>query len=169
MPRKRLLNCEFVDDSRFKLKLTNRAKLLYFTMFAAADDKGFVGNTLEIISTLEGNESETLGLVQGTYKDALKELIDKGFIYSFEDNHDNTIHLIRHWYCHNKYFDKAWTNYGKYLKKVKLVSGEYVLKKGNEQVEEPVEEEPSEDDWDKMVNELERQNTEKETIFKENK
>lgn len=163
MARHRLLNCEFVEDSRFKVKLTNKAKLLYFFMFVSADDKGFVGNALELIDTLNKNDDDSgsLELVQNKYEDSIHELVDKGFLYCFKDNHNNNIYLIRHWFCHNKYYDKAWTNYGKYLKKVKLSNGEYTLK-GKEEIEQPqpqeelnTKEEEKSDDWDKIIKDLE--------------
>ena len=40
---------------------------------------------------------------------------------------DNKVHLIRHWFIHNKWRKGLWTNYGSFLKQVELVEGKYVL------------------------------------------
>lgn len=168
MPRQRLLNCDFINDSPFKINLTNKAKLLYLYMFANADDRGFVGTTIELIRTLAkidmdtGNQA-TLDLVPYTYKDALFELMDRGLIYEFKNKHNGRVHLIRHWYYHNHFFKKAWTNYGGYLKLVKLVNNEYQLRPDNEipqDVEEQVVLEKEDLDWDKMIQDLENGNDE---------
>ena len=54
------------------------------------------------------------------------ELIDKGYVYEFIDNHNNKIHLIRHWFLHNKYKSGLWTNYRKLLNEVYLEDNEYI-------------------------------------------
>lgn len=104
---KRMLNCGFVNASSFKIKTSNKAKLLYFYLIANADDKGFVDNVDEIIELLDSNDRKFDGrqesvLVESNYSTALKELMEKGMIISFIDNHDNAIYLIRHWYLHNQ-------------------------------------------------------------------
>ena len=104
---KRMLNCGFVNASSFKIKTSNKAKLLYFYLIANADDKGFVDNVDEIIELLDSNDRkfddrQESVLVESNYSTALKELMEKGMIISFVDNHDNTIYLIRHWYLHNQ-------------------------------------------------------------------
>lgn len=158
MPKYRLINCDFLDDSKFKVELSNKAKLLYLYMFISADDRGFVGKTLEIIKTLNENDEnfgdkETLNLVPYTYENALNELMDRGLLFEFTNKYKSKTHLIRHWYCHNKYYKKAWTNYSEYSKLVRLKENEYVLRKKGE----PVEEESKLDDWDKMITDLEKE------------
>ena len=100
-------------------------------MITNADDKGFVDTTNDIINSLEQNDTEmnenqvNLTLLGNDYKSALQELIDKGYLYVFEDKHNNKVHLIRHWFFHNKYKDKLWTNYMYFLSKVFLDNNEY--------------------------------------------
>ena len=133
MAKQRLLNCDFINASSFKVEMSNKAKLLYLFMFANGDDRGFVDNTNELIKTLQENDIEfrneiNLELLNNDYQSALKELIDKGLIYEFNNNHKNKVHLIRHWYYHNKLRQGLWTNYYKYLCMVEVVNNEYVLK-----------------------------------------
>ena len=131
MPRQRLLNCDFINSGSFKVNTSNKAKLLYLLMITNADDKGFVDTTNDIINSLEQNDTEmnenqvNLTLLGNDYKSALQELIDKGYLYVFEDKHNNKVHLIRHWFFHNKYKDKLWTNYMYFLSKVFLDNNEY--------------------------------------------
>ena len=134
MAKSRLINCEFINASSFKNDISNKAKLLYLFMIVNGDDKGFVNNTRDIIDTLANNDKEfrneiDLSLLQNDYPSALNELIDKGLIYEFKDNHRNKVHLIRHWFYHNRLVKGLWTNYGKFLKLVDISDNEYVLKK----------------------------------------
>lgn len=134
MAKKRLLNCEFTNASSFKVNISNKGKLLYFFMFTNADDKGFVDTTNEIIDSLTKNDETfrneiNMALLNNDYKSALQELIDKGLIYEFVDNHNNYIYLIRHWYYHNKLTKGLWTNYGNFLNKVYVSNNEYILGK----------------------------------------
>lgn len=135
MVRRRLLNCDFLNASAFKLKLSNKAKLLYLLMFANADDQGFVDKTFELIQSLEetdktfGGEQVSLTLLENDYKSALNELLDRGLLFEFKDNHDNRVHLIRHWLYHTTLPRKPWTNHYGLLKLVELQDGKYVLKK----------------------------------------
>lgn len=134
MAKKRLLNCEFINASSFKVNLSNKAKLLYVYMFVNADDKGFVDTTNEIIESLTKNDTDfrneiNLELLDNDYNSALVELISKGLIYEFRDNHNNRIHLIRHWYFHNKMVKGLWTNYGGLLEKVHVCNNEYFMGK----------------------------------------
>lgn len=131
--KQRLINCDFLDTEAFNDKLSNKAKLLYFTMFINGDDKGFVSNTNTIIATLKKNDDVftnqvNLSLLENDYPNALIELIDRGYIYEFRDNHENKIHLLRHWFVHNRYKKGLWTNYFVFLKQVELVDGKYTLK-----------------------------------------
>lgn len=164
--KSRLINCDFLNESSFKVKLSNKSKLLYFYMFLNADDKGFVGTTLEIIKTLNENDEvfenhETLNLIQHTYMDALYDLIQRGLLIEFIDNHDNKVHLIVHWFYHNHLYDRAWSNYSQFLKRVKLVNNKYVLKTRyakmmeNQEIETPPKDEEEVPDWDKMIEDLE--------------
>ena len=97
MAKKRLLNCEFINASSFKVNLSNKAKLLYVYMFVNADDKGFVDTTNEIIESLTKNDTDfrneiNMALLNNDYPSALVELISKGLVYEFRDNHNNRIH-----------------------------------------------------------------------------
>ena len=92
MAKHRLINCEFVNAASFKNNLSNRAKLLYLMMFVNADDRGFVDTTQDLINTLEKNDNEmdknvSLELLENTYKTAIGELVVKGLVYEFKDNH----------------------------------------------------------------------------------
>ena len=134
MARARLLNCDFVNASSFKVNVSNRAKLLYLMMFVNGDDRGFVDITNDLINALEKNDSEvdnkiSLELIENTYNSALVELIDKGYLYEFVDNHNNKVHLIRHWFYHNRLIKGLWTNYKNFLEMVYLENNEYFLGK----------------------------------------
>lgn len=103
---KRMINCDFVNASSFKLKISNRAKLLYFFMLSNADDKGFVDNVDEQIELLDSNDRKfnnqsNMTLLPDNFETSLQELLDRGLLYKFSDKHKNSIYLIKHWYCHN--------------------------------------------------------------------
>ena len=162
MPRQRLINCDFFNVSGFTKNLSNKAKLLYFFFIANADDKGFVGNGLDLAESLDQCE-ETFENVLFTYKyvDALTELVNKRLVYEFSDKVGNKTYLIRHWFLHNKNQKFLTTNYVSYLIKVELVNNEYHLKGSKEKPykekenninketkEIKVNEEPS-NDWEK--------------------
>ena len=97
-----MINCDFVNASSFKLKTSNRAKLLYFFMLSNADDKGFVDNADELIELLDSNDRKlgndsNMTLMPDNFETALDDLIEKGLLYKFEDRHNNKIYLIKHW------------------------------------------------------------------------
>lgn len=126
MAKQRLINCDFMNNMT---KVSNKAKLLYYTMFVNADDRGFVGNAEDIIKNLNGNENDdTMALLENDYSTALNELVEKGLLYSFNSKHSNNIYLIRHWYFHNKYRNGLWTGYYGYLQQVEIINNEYILK-----------------------------------------
>lgn len=132
MAKHRLVNCEFINASSFKVGVSNKGKLLYLMMLMSGDDRGFVDTTNDLINALANNESETeksvsLELLENTYTTALDELIMKGYLYEFVDNHKNKVHLIRHWFFHNKYIKGLWTNYRTFLDRVYLENNEYIL------------------------------------------
>ena len=132
MAKHRLLNCEFINAGSFKVNVSNRAKLLYLMMFANGDDRGFVDTTQDLIATLTKNDEELdkverLELLENTYTTALIELLDKGYLYEFTDNHYNKVHLIRPWFFHNKLIKGLWTNYRNSLEQVHLENNEYIL------------------------------------------
>ena len=134
MAKQRLINCDFLNAASFKVNVSNRAKLLYLMMFLNGDDRGFIDIAQDLINTLEKNDNEfdkveRLELLENTYSTALQELIDKGYIYEFKDNHNNKVHLIRHWFLHNKYKVGLWTNYRNFMEQVHLENGEYMLGK----------------------------------------
>lgn len=132
MAKQRLVNCDFMNNMT---KVSNKAKLLYLSLFTNADDHGFVGNGEEIVNALNKNDLEhgvvSLELLENDYVAAMNELIESGLVIGFVDNHCNKIFLIKHWYYHNKYKKGLWTNYYKLLKKVEIVDSEYVLKKSS--------------------------------------
>ena len=168
MPKQRLINCDFFDASGFKRNLSNKAKLLYFMFLANADDKGFVGNGLDIAESLdqcEENFDNVLFSVK--YVDALRELVEKGFVYEFTDKHNNKTYLIRHWFLHNKNQKFLTTNYVSYLIKVELLDNEYHLKgdkkekplkekenKENQNKENELKDDGWKKDWDKFLDDL---------------
>ena len=133
MPRQRLINCDFFGVSGFTKNLSNKAKLLYFFFLANADDKGFVGNGLDLAENLDQCEQDFENvLFQYKYVDALKELVDKRLTYEFSDRVGNKVFLIRHWFLHNKNQKFLTTNFVSYLAKVELVNNEYYLKSEKE-------------------------------------
>ena len=133
MPRQRLINCDFFGVSGFTKNLSNKAKLLYFFFLANADDKGFVGNGLDLAENLDQCEQDFENvLFQYKYVDALKELVDKRLAYEFSDRVGNKVFLIRHWFLHNKNQKFLTTNFVSYLAKVELVNNEYYLKSEKE-------------------------------------
>ena len=129
MARQRLINCDFFGVSGFTKNLSNKAKLLYFFFLTNADDKGFVGNGLDIAQGLDQCEEDfENALFTYKYTDALNELVDKRLVYAFVDKCNNTTYLIRHWFLHNKNQKFLSTNYWTYLSKVELINNEYHLK-----------------------------------------
>lgn len=172
MPRQRLVNCDFFGVTGFTKNLSNKAKLLYFFFLVNADDKGFVGNGLDLAENLDQCE-ETFEnvLFQYKYVDALKELVDKRLVYSFSDRVGNKVFLIRHWFLHNKNQKFLTTNYVSYLTKVELINNEYHLKgkepqETNKEIKENKENKPNEDDkswendWDNIMHQLSDQGKE---------
>lgn len=134
MAQHRLINCEFVNAGSFKNNVSNKAQLLYLSMIFKGDDLGFVDTTRNIIDSLKENDNtftktENLSLLENTYETALQELITNGYLYEFTDKHNNKIHLIRHWFYHNRYIKGLWTNYQTFRQQVYLENGEYVLGK----------------------------------------
>ena len=134
MARHRLVNCEFLNAGSFKVNISNKAKLLYFMMITNADDRGFVDSTQDLINSLAQNDKEfdpniPLDLIGNTYNTALNELLEKGYVYEFIDNHSNKVHLIRHWFFHNKLKKGLWTNYRNFLSQVYLKENEYLIGK----------------------------------------
>lgn len=129
MINKRLINCDFLNVSGFKLELSNKAKLLYFFFLTNADDWGFVGNAKDLAETLDRCEENFENtLFTFSYLEATKELVDKRLVYEFVDKCKNRIYLIRHWFFHNKRQDFLTTNFMSLAKKVELINNEYQLK-----------------------------------------
>ena len=103
-------------------------------LLTSADDKGYVDTANDLINALTSNEKDfgspiTLDLLENTYNSALNELIDKGYIYEFKDNHNNKVYLIRHWFYHNKLIKGLWTNYRNFDNQVHIEGNEYILGK----------------------------------------
>ena len=157
MAKHRLINCEFLNASSFKANVSNKAKLLYVFMLMNGDDRGFVDSTQDLVNALKINDdnftkTENTSLLEDTYETALLELLDKGYIYEFKDNHLNKVHLIRHWFYHNKYKVGLWTNYTNFLDRVYLKNNEYLLGEKpskEEDVNQEVKEEDTE--WKQMT------------------
>lgn len=130
MITKRMINCDFLNESSFTSCLSNKAKLLYFFAITNADDFGFVGNLQDIAETLDRCE-ETFEntLFRYTHKEAIEtELVTRRFLIEFTDKVGNKVYLIKHWYLHNKENQYATTNYIAFSKMVELVNGEYQYK-----------------------------------------
>lgn len=156
----RLLNCEFLLAGSFN-SMSNKAKLLYLTMMISADDRGFVDNTLDLINGLENNEKEhnkgiSLELLENTYKSGLMELLNRGYLYEFQDRHNNRIHLIRHWFLHNKYVPNLRTNYRNLLNQVHIENGKYYLGERPKEEEQKVNVVGNDDNdnWDNLLDQI---------------
>ena len=132
---KRMINCDFVNASSFKMKISNKAKLLYFYIMANSDDKGFCDNADEIAEILNSNDRNfhneaSLDLIKEDFVDALAELVQKNLVKKFNDKYGNPIYLVRHWYRHNQIpRDRVRASlYDKYLKNYFVNNeGEYQL------------------------------------------
>ena len=133
MERQRLINCDFLNFGGFLDNISNKAKLVYFMFIVNADDKGFVGNGNILANTLDQCE-EKFDNVLFNYKyiDSIQELVDKGFVYEFQDKHGNKTFLIRHWFRHNKPRNGLTTLFISYLAQVELIDGEYHWKNNKE-------------------------------------
>lgn len=159
MAKHRLVNCEFLNAGSFKVNISNKAKLLYLMMIISADDRGFVDTTQDLINSLTTNDKEydksvSLELLENTYNTALNELLDKGYIYEFKDNHKNKVYLIRHWFYHNKLKKGLWTNYRTFLAQVYLEDNEYLMGK------KPSKEDKSKEDnlnQDNILDEIDKE------------
>lgn len=139
MITKRLINCDFLNESSFTSCLSNKAKLLYFSALINADDMGFVGNMKDIAQTYERCEEDFENtLFSYKYTDAISELVNRRFLYEFIDKCGNKIYLIKHWFLHNKQQDFLTTNYKAFLKKVEIIDDEYQMK--NHQEGKPLKE-----------------------------
>ena len=151
--------------------VSNKAKLLYMVMIFYADDLGFVGNTFKLVEELEKTDSEcenvvSLELVGNGYINALHDLDNRGYIYTFIDNHGNHIHLIRHWFIHNRWIKGLTTNYKRFLKEVELVDGKWVKKPLKEDLKQnkPIQNktnndsEISDEEWNKLFDNHEEEN-----------
>lgn len=129
MANQRLLNCDFFLKGAFDNVSSNKAKLLYFYLFINADDMGFVGNADKVIKNLNEESKEENGLVEYKFENAADELVNKGYLFRFGDNHGNQILLIRHFFMHNKYNSRyCTTNYFSLRSKVELIDGCYEMK-----------------------------------------
>lgn len=188
MIRQRLINCDFLNASTF-LKLSNKAKLIYLMMITNADDLGFVGNMDQIIKTLvrcdDGYEqAKVMGLqdtLESEYINAKIELVTKTYIYVFTDKHNNEIFVIKHWFKHNRYKFGLRTNYETFYYRLILENGEYFIKNEEEtskenkdkinesKVNKPKKKKMSDEEWDKLMEELESPNDEDETPDEDDK
>lgn len=135
MTRYTLINCDFLTQSTF-LKLSNKAKLLYYAMLTNADSVGIVGNCDEILQSLvrcddDYEQATMLGTVEvlnNEYVSAKIELVNNCYLYLFNDKLGNEIFVIKHWFLHNKYRPNLTTNYKKIFKQLEIIDGEYFVK-----------------------------------------
>ena len=132
---KRMFNSNIVNASSFKMKISNKAKLLYFYIMLNADDRGFCDNADEIIVLLDSNDVQfhneaSLDLVEHGYKSAIQELVEKHLLLVFQNKYEDKVYLVRQWYLHNQIpKDRVTeTTYIKYLEQVAINSeNEYDL------------------------------------------
>ena len=189
MIRYRLINCDFLNASTFTNSLGNKAKLIYLMMITNADDLGFVGNMDQIIKTLvrcdDGYEqAKVMGLqdtLETEYINAKIELVTKTYIYVFTDKHNNEIFVIKHWFKHNRYIRGLRTNYDTFYSRLELENGEYFIKNEEETLKEdkdkineskvnkPKKEKMSNEEWDKLMKEVDELNEEYENPDEDDK
>ncbi len=67
-------------------KLPEKSRLAYFYLLLAADDEGFLDNTMMVLA------------MQKLSRKCIIPLIEKGFVYYF----DTCIGVIMHWYLQNR-------------------------------------------------------------------
>jgi len=84
MANKRMFSDEVIETDTFR-NLPPQAQILYFHMCMAADDDGFVVNTLSLLRSLR---------VRGLY---LECLLDKRYVLKFASG----VCVIKHWYLNN--------------------------------------------------------------------
>lgn len=89
MAERRMFSRTLVESDKFS-KMSKNARLLYFYLNLEADDDGFVSTVI--------NATIFAGLNKSEGEEALKELIDKKFLLSFESE----IILVRHWRQQNQ-------------------------------------------------------------------
>ena len=122
----RLINTRFIKTL---VNLTNRALLLYHQLIVWADSMGAVGETEIIITLLQSkadNEGDMgMGLIKTDYHSALDELIEKGLVYEVQLTSGNKVHIIKHWWLHNKWKKYLKSNYFKAINQFYIEAGEY--------------------------------------------
>lgn len=122
----RLINTRFIKTL---VNLTNRALLLYHQLIVWADSMGAVGETEIIITLLQhkaDNEGDMgMGLIKTDYHSALDELIEKGLVYEVQLTSGNKVHIIKHWWLHNKWKKYLKSNYFKAINQFYIEAGEY--------------------------------------------
>ena len=122
----RLINTRFIKTL---VNLTNRALLLYHQLIVWADSMGAIGETEIIITLLQhkaDNEGDMgMGLIKTDYHSALDELIEKGLVYEVQLTSGNKVHIIKHWWLHNKWKKYLKSNYFKAINQFYIEAGEY--------------------------------------------
>lgn len=91
----RMFSYDVIGSDKFMFSLSDKAKCLYFYMNMEADNAGFVVNKRVIMKQLDANE------------DDLQELIDAGYILTFENS--DAI-CIKHWKANNNNLRNSNTN-----------------------------------------------------------
>lgn len=89
MAERRMFSRSLVESDNF-LSMSKNARLLYFYLNLEADDDDFISTVIKTTSLADLNKSED--------EEALKDLIDKGFLLRF----DSGIILIKHWRQQNQ-------------------------------------------------------------------
>lgn len=150
MAKKRMSSTQITDSDEF-ISLTSQQQALYFRLNSHADDDGF------------NNQVRTDMLMSHADEKDLKELVDKKFIFKF----DNVI-LIKHWRIANVIRKDRYTPsvYQEYLEKVNIKDNEaYTLSPitKKEKVDESLPDDLNKAliDFEKMRNKIKKPLTER--------
>lgn len=84
MAERRMISKKVVCQDSF-ISLSDKARLVYYSLLTEADDDGFIGNTRVVLSLNNAN------------KKSIDALCDKGFLIRFSSG----VTVIRHWKIHN--------------------------------------------------------------------
>ena len=134
---RRLFNADFMNDSPTKRNLSNKAILMYCYLMFNTDDRGFVGNAPDLADYFDLKDMKEKRFdPERNYSTAIDELLEKGFLFGFKDRHGNVVHLVRHYWMHNKIPEKRITNcnFSRFLDYVDLKANTYEWKPNVTQV-----------------------------------
>lgn len=115
MAKRRMLSIDFIESDSFN-RLTPQLQALYLHLNMHADDDGFVSNPKMIIRSI------------GYRSDALKRLIDRGYLIEFESG----VVVISHWLVHNQIRKDRYvkTRYVTELDRLSIIDDVYCIKAG---------------------------------------